>query len=339
MFLLLTNSSWRVDPVEKTREACEERFSKEKTVYQASASGKAILIGEHAVVQGARAVALPLSGIRMHLEMKLGDNELSHTFFVRGKKLETFSVNFEELVEKACQLFGKPPVRASFSVHSDILIGSGLGSSAALCVGLLRLLALLFQKNLKPKELAEMANSLEEAFHGRPSGLDTSVIAYEKPIIFEKGKDPILGSFHWKEEIEGQKFFPFVLVDTGERKETFVMVEKTRRVFSSKEGGALLARFKKLSESLIQSLGLGDLREVSFIISEAGKLLKELGVVTQKADEVTKEILGLGALAVKVTGSGGGGCLLALLDPNKREEQYCSLVKHFGENKVFRAYS
>ncbi len=308
--------------------------------YQTSASGKVILIGEHAVVHGAQAVALPLSGIRMNLEMFFSDSEVEHSFFVRGKKLEKLSVRFQDLLAKACALFGQDIFKASFRVQSDILIGSGLGSSAALCVGLLRLLSLYFESILSEEDLAKMANTLEEAFHGFPSGLDTSVIAYEKPLIFEKGKKPLLCSFNWQNEKVGRSdFFPFVLVDTLERKETFTMVEKTRKIFASKKGAALLQRFDALAKGLIKALTTGNIFKASEILMEAGSLLNDLGVVTQKASQIAKEILDLGALAVKITGSGGGGCLLALLDPRKREDQHQALVDQFGTNAVFKAYS
>lgn len=309
-------------------------------LYQASASGKAILIGEHAVVHGAQAVALPLSGIRMNLEMFFSEPEVEYSFFVRGKKLEISSVRFQDLLGKACAFFGKDIVEASFRVRSDILIGSGLGSSAALCVGLLRLLSLYFEASLNEEDLAKMANTLEEVFHGFPSGLDTSVIAYEKPIIFEKGKKPLLFSFNCKNKEGGQShFFPFVLVDTGERKETFTMVEKTRKVFASAKGPDLLQHFHALSKALTKFLATGNIIRVSEILLDAGSLLNDLGVVTKKASEISKEILNLGALAVKITGSGGGGCLLALLDPPKKELQHQALVDHFGENAVFKVYS
>ena len=146
--------------------------------------GKMILIGEHAVVYGAKAVAMPVYG--KNITLKVSESEKDH-IVVGGVDLTTKLI---PLLSKTRSQLGLTEDQY-FSVEgiSSLPLGAGLGSSAALAVGLLKGVTKLKNISLTTEELANMANELETIFHGSPSGLDAAVVAHDTPIIFEKSGD------------------------------------------------------------------------------------------------------------------------------------------------------
>lgn len=304
-----------------------------------SACGKAIIVGEHAVVHGSKAVALPLKNLRMNLSLNAKeDSNGYHSVLESKEKVEASFFDFSMFLKQACRLLGVKFEPLRVKATSDILIGSGLGSSAALCVSLIKLLSIYYEKNLSLSRVAELANKLEHTFHGTPSGLDTSIIAFEKPIIFQKNKEPVFLDVKPVRVNSKTYPWPFVLIDTTERMPTYLMVEKTSRYFRGSEGKKRIELFNKFSDMASDSFKSGNIRMMSEAMNRTANLLEELGVATELSCRMSSMIRKVGAYAVKITGSGGGGCLLALLDPNRSEEQYQSLVDLFGENRIFNAH-
>ena len=312
--------------------SCEQS---ETLSYQISVSspGKFILVGEHAVVHGARALAFPLKERRLSLKATSGKGGISlGTCFERGNAIKTPSFDMEAFFREACALLNVSVRSLCFDISSEIPIGSGLGSSASLCVSLVKIIEKLYGLTLGFSQIAQVANKLESTFHGNPSGLDTAVIASEKPIFFKKKESPVEVSL-------GKEAWPFVLIDTGERMPTYLMVEKTSGKFRGSEGHERLQRFDELAFLAGDSLAQSDFLQMKKVFNKADKLLKEIGVVTERAYKVSEEILKIGVLGVKITGSGGGGCLLALLDPEKSLQQLEKLQLLFGQQRVFLAKS
>ena len=300
-----------------------------------SSCGKAILVGEHAVVHGAKAIAFPLKKTRMLVKVR--DEETKpyfHSCYENGEKIKNPSFDIPEFLRKACSLLGIEFEPLSLEVHSDIMIGSGLGSSAALCVAIIRLLAKRARKPISELDVARFANSLEKTFHGNPSGLDTTTIALEKTTLFEKGKVPLPINVAPVLKEGKQSSWPFLLVDTLERMPTYLMIEKICSKFEGASGKKRLDQFNEISDLALYSLEQGNSEYLAKAMNESNELLKSLGVVTKKASIASDLIRGFGASAVKITGSGGGGCLLALLDPLKKDEQKASIMTYFGSQRV-----
>jgi len=209
-----------------------------KTARQ-SACAKAIVVGEHAVVYGAAAVALPLTSLRMsvtlhprgswsvngakksepNIRMKLGDKQVSP--------------HLKQTVHEAFAVLGVDPFPLEIDGHSSVYIGAGLGSSAALCIVLLRSISSSLGMNLTDDELAYLGNKLEARFHGNPSGLDTSTVALETPILFRRGlrAQPLAIP-----ESTDQKRWRFALIDSGVRASTMTMVNIASPWFQCAEG-------------------------------------------------------------------------------------------------------
>lgn len=304
-----------------------------KTFLQ-SVCGKTILIGEHAVIYGAKAIAMPVQSLQMKLKLEaLADSEKGSIFNFGNKSA---SPRLKSMLTDAFSLLGVKPFPVKVEGLSNILIGSGLGSSASLSVALLLIISQAMGQTLTPQKVAILANELEKSFHGTPSGLDTSVVAYNKIISFKKGEPneiELLKVAPIKDTCETP--WPFVLVDSKIRSSTIAMVKQTSKFFRGQEGERRVALFDSLASHLQQALQGGDIQNAAAAISEASRRLAECNLVTQPIDHLIKEIKSLGALSAKLTGAGAGGCVLALLDPRYSKEQLNRMQQHFGHDRVF----
>ena len=286
-----------------------------------TACAKTILVGEHAVVYGARAVAMPLHDMRLELsvrqESQQGNQRPLLQIELGGQPV---SPQLVEAAREAARLLDIPNPGLKISGTSSILIGAGLGSSAALCVALLRALAGVYGREISNQDLARLANRLEQAFHGTPSGLDTNVVAHERVICFsrQEGAREVSVSGNWQ----------FALIDSGERCATNVMVEHVAPWFRQAETSQRrIARFDDLATIAVRSLESGDQHGLAGVMNDASKLLSEAGAMTPLLHELRDAAIASGALATKLTGAGGGGCLLALL-PEESAKDVCARLDH-----------
>ena len=294
-----------------------------------SAFGKVILVGEHAVVYGARAVAIPLKSMRMELELlpnltgeislKLGGKELSN--------------RITDVVRDALKVMMLGPLPLSIRGKSSLPFGAGLGASATLCIAILRTLANSVGIDLSQERLSRLGNILEQRFHGSPSGLDTAIVAYEECIWFQKGKPA--QPFTLPEPPEPKLGWHFALIDSQVRASTLSMIQVAKPYFVHSQGESRIARFDQLSQVVMKGLRDYDFGCVADALTEASRLLTSAGVVTKQLKEIIADCISHGALAAKPTGAGGGGTVLALLDPTQAKFQLEKLKERYGLGNVF----
>lgn len=300
-----------------------------------TACGKAIIAGEHAVVYGAKAIAMPLSQLRMKINLNQAEN-CAHDSGLEVKLGDTPVANIiYDVIKDAFELLGLKETSLKIDGYSKVPIGAGLGSSASLCVALLKSLACRFKINLSIRDLSLLGNQLEARFHGNPSGLDTAVVAYEKCIVFAKNVkdnsamiDPL--------DIPNNKW-RFALIDSGVRASTYTMVQNAKPFFMGSSGDQLLYKFNELTESIISGMTKLDIPLVSHSINETCKYLDKIGVVTDRLWDIIHTCQSLGIKAAKPTGAGGGGAILALLDAGNYNEQLVKLKNAFGSKNVYDA--
>lgn len=295
----------------------------------ASACGKAILVGEHAVVYGSRAVALPLKEMRLHLIFQ----NFSSGYHESKVKI---SSSDRQMTERVCDVVGEAGtflglecLPRDISGQSQLPIGAGVGSSAALCVGTLRGLAKSGGLELNPIELAELANRLERRFHGNPSGLDTAVVAHEACLLFQRENQctPI--------PIQSSPGMEFVLIDSGIRASTKAMIQVASPFFRGGEGERRIANFDRLSVEAGEALSRGDAKYLAEKIKECSRLLDDIGVVTDDLKAIMAGCVHAGCLAAKASGAGGGGVVLALMDRTHKALTLKKLCEKFGSDKVY----
>ena len=158
---------------------------------QQDACAKCILLGEHAVVYGHPAIAVPLPGFRLRASLTMTEQPLT----LSGVEDPSDRARLRKLLGVLGETLGTPPLSGELQITSDIP-GSGLGSSAALSVALARLLVQLHGGDPRDphSRVNEAAYAGEAMFHGRPSGVDNTVVALERPVWFERGSEPIASS-------------------------------------------------------------------------------------------------------------------------------------------------
>jgi len=297
----------------------------------ARAAGKVILAGEHAVVYGAKAVAIPLLSRNMKLHIytdRVTTSTPKIKFQIAGQAVHESLI---EMVLEAFEVLQIPKFNVSIDGQSSLMLGAGVGSSASLCVSVIRGLCQVCGISMTPAKTSALANRLERRFHGNPSGLDTSVVALEQAILFERGRDaeaivinkPKNSNLPWC----------FVLLDTGVRTPTINMVKVAEPWFKER-GQAAINDFNDLTSTVVRALRSGDAEEMAAAMTKCNELLAAAGIVTSPVSNMVSIALESGALAAKVTGAGGGGCVLALLPSLHCDHAISKLRKRIGNDRV-----
>lgn len=282
----------------------------------ASAPAKTILFGEHSVVYGEPAIA---GAVNKRAVVKIRPSKNNKSI------LKSYDLNFEaelDIKNKEYTLVrGKPGIiryilEALYRVHdcspieillsSDIPIGSGLGSSAAVTVATLA--ALYRYNNIKfnKKSLAHDAHMVEQAVQGIASPLDTMVSTYGGLVYLSKNKKVE----HFKVQFKA----PFVVGYTNKHGNTGKMVKDVK---------ILKKRNPKIINNVISSMGhltnygkkailRKDYRKVGELMNINQGYLDLLGVNTYELSRMVYTARECGALGSKITGAGGGGSIIAL---------------------------
>ena len=293
----------------------------------AEACGKAIIIGEHAVVYGARAVAMPLLPYRMSVQLRRCRGDATNIFI--GSRRVSAQVN--GVVEDAFKALNIPTFASDIEGKVALPVGAGLGSSATLCVVILRALSAAAELSLSEFELATLANQLEKRFHGKPSGLDTAVVAYEKIIEFKRETRPRIVN------TSGKKPFHFCLIDSGVRSQTINMIKLAAPYFTGKNSSRVIDECDALAQQTSQGLECGDHAAVADAMNQFNLHLQHAGVVSSELADIIAACKSMRALAAKPTGAGGGGTVLALLDSENPHEQMRDLRKATPNLRHFHA--
>lgn len=238
-------------------------------------SGKIILSGEHAVVYGQLALA---SSINLGVVAR-----------VVGEDTE---VGKNEIVIRAIEVAGGDS-KMGIGIESEIPVGAGLGSSAAVAAAVILAVREYLGTPVKSKkELFNLVMECERVAHGNPSGIDATVVVYGGLIAFTKGS-PI-------EKLSIEKPLELLLVDTGKPVEsTKEMVELVAQVGNKDE---LIGQIGQLSLEMKKELVSGN--EIDELLNHNGIMLERLGVVGESARQLSDELRKIGA-SVKVTGAGG----------------------------------
>lgn len=276
---------------------------------RARATGKAILFGEHAVVYGHPAIAIPLHGLSVRAQAVRTSGPV---------RLE--SPLFTGPVDRAPARL-RPPVTAIMTalraagasedsgvtvrVHSDIPVERGLGSSAAVSAAIVMSVSAAFDRAPSRAQRHQLIQAAERAAHGTPSGLDAYAVVAQAPLWFEGGDvDPLAVA----------RNLTFVVADTGVAGNTRAAVGgvRARRAEDPVRMDALLAGLGELSATGRDALAAGEPAAVGAAMTEAHELLGMLGVGDDAVDTLATAALRGGAHGAKLTGGGLGGCILAV---------------------------
>ena len=288
----------------------------------ACAPGKIILLGEHAVVYGRPALAVPVRQVRAcahvlpsetgdpgWVRLEAPDLGFSAWLFEAPPDHPLAAVCRETL--EALRPAPFPPIR--LSIDSTIPVASGLGSSAAVSVAVARALNDHFGGPLTTREVSELAYTGENILHGTPSGIDNTVVAFDQPVFFVRGSPP--------EGLRLRSTFHLVIGDTGISAPTAQAVGQVRRRWQADPATqeAIFDSIGEIAAQGRQAMIDGDAARLGACMSDNHRLLTGLGVSSPELDRLVESARAAGALGAKMSGGGMGGNMVALASPETVE--------------------
>jgi len=287
-----------------------------------NAPGKTILFGEHAVVYGFPAIAVPITSIhtKTTIEPAIGSKE--NIIRIRNhrwkedlpyKQLDKESPVFSSIENFKSYLGIRiPPFRITIS--STIPISAGLGSSAAVAVSIIRSLSKFVGYRLSDKQVSEIAYLSEVVQHGTPSGIDNSVISFQMPVFFMKGREI--------ETIRFSKDILFVLADSEERTPTIDVVTSVRERKAAEPDRIqnILKDIGDIAHKAKPALEKGSINKIGDLMIQNHNALVNLGVSSSRLDSLVETALLAGAKGAKLCGGGRGGFMVSVCDPYNVEK-------------------
>jgi mevalonate kinase len=286
--------------------------------YSATAPGKVILFGEHAVVYGRPAIAVPVMQVRAKAIVNMDPRSTPGLVKVQAPDigLETTLADLPEnhplaaVLLKAASVMKLSHIPAcNIRVTSNIPVAGGMGSGAAISVAILRAFSASLGHPLRDEQVCELAYEVEVIHHGTPSGIDNAVITYVKPVYFVIGK-PI-------ETLQVKQPFTIVIGDTGVQSSTSRVVSDVHKAWESDQ-----ARFEGLFDAAgaiaaaaRKSIEAGSVDALGSLMDENQAQLREMGVSSPELDKLIEAARSSGALGAKLSGAGCGGNMIALVTP------------------------
>jgi mevalonate kinase len=324
------------------------------------AHGKAILLGEHAVVYGAPALVIPVPQLTASASATRvpgpGDGAEEISFALTGPGstpvtplatdgLRHLVAEFRErtaVVERMC---------VDVLIDCAIPPGRGLGSSAACARAAVLALADVFDCRLDARTVFDLVQASEKVAHGRASGIDALATGATSPLFFRTGTARELPI-----AMPGQAAHPsgrpvgraeagrspgfdglFVIADSGVGGSTKEAVELLRRTFEHRAGTreAFVRRVSSLTYAALRDLEHGRLSDFGARMTENHGLLHDVGISTDRIDALVAAALEAGSLGAKITGGGLGGCMIALAGDPRRAE---AVVRRLHEAGAVRTW-
>ena len=284
-------------------------------VTRAFASGKVILFGEHAVVYGRPAIAVPVSGVRAEAVVEdaspgqgitIEALDLGRRFSLDEAPADDPLRRIVEVTLRHLKVTHLPDL--TITLRSTIPIARGLGSGAAVSTAIVRALMRHFGAEPEPQVVSSLVFEVEKIYHGTPSGIDNTVIAFEKPVFFVKGQ-PI-------QVIGVGRPFTLLIADTGIPSPTREVVLDVRRAWEEDP-----VRYERLFDEVgrvategRRAIERGSVKEMGRLMNRNHRLLVEMGVSCPELDLLVEAARRAGALGAKLSGAGRGGNMVALVE-------------------------
>ena len=266
---------------------------------------KIILIGEHSVVYGYPAIAIPLKKI----EIECAIEEAKSNFFY--DETDTLSV----AIFTALKYLKKENVKIKYKITSQIPQKRGMGSSAAVSIAAIRAIFNYFGENLEDELLEKLVNTAEIVAHKTPSGLDAKTCLSDKAIRFVKNK----GFSYIDLNLDAY----LVIADTGIYGNTGEAIQNVKNLgskaeLSLKKLGRLTDEMTRILTGNIENkeekIRREKISKIGEIMTAANTELGKLNIIIEKTELFVKTAIENGAAGAKISGGGLGGCVIALAE-------------------------
>lgn len=299
------------------------------------ASGKIILMGEHAVVYGQPAIAMPFSAVGIRATVTQEGQALSVSCaFYQGLVHEMPKIweSLKHAIRFSLYRIGAPTDPAiHIDIDSTIPAERGMGSSAAVAVAIARALFAFYQKELTDQELWDIVQSSEKIAHGNPSGVDAATTSGKQPVFFIKDKtiQPL--------EINVDAYL--VVGDSGKTGHTLEAVQDVALLCQrNQEAKKWIEELGKLTRSAKELLSSGQTNILGQIMNQAHSLLQKLTVSDDILDQMVIVAREQGALGAKLTGGGRGGCMIALAENQSQAQDIAQALEDAGARQTWIQY-
>lgn len=286
----------------------------ERKEVSVKAHGKVILIGEHSVVYGKDALALPINALNITTTITENDinwmdtNHYHGPFMDAPKEYNGLKYIFETMLDKV-----KNPNPIKVTYIGEIPMERGLGSSAVVSLGTTQALNQYFDLNLSDDEIMDITNHAEMINHGKASGLDAATVHSDYLVFFNKADGP--------KALPEKLGATLLIMDTGELGNTKEAVTSVRKQYdASDENKEKIERLGQLATQTREHWIEHDPKAVGEFFNEAQEILSSFGLSTDRIDSICNIAHENGALGVKLSGGGLGGIVIALC-PNQQVAQ------------------
>jgi len=306
----------------------------------ASAPAKIILFGEHFVVYGEPAIVVAIdrraraeAELRQDRRLRFQSANLNTScyfengvFKVEQGDAKEAKLKFEPVklaVEKVFAASGKS-VGLDITINSAIPVGAGLGSSAAVVASVTAAVSALLGLEFSKQEIFRIAFEAEKIVHGTPSGVAPAIATFGGTLLFQvdTGFKPL--------EVETD--IPLVIGDTGVERSAKIQVEKVRETMDSfpQIADSLRKAAREIVLRAVAALQEKDLETLGRLMNINHALLYGIGVSDESLEWLTNAARKAGALGAKLTGAGGGGCMVALARPERLENVSEAIMRAGG---------
>jgi len=283
---------------------------------------KTILFGEHFVVSGNTAISMAVDlPTRVQVETKSDDKltiasldlAITATFTTESGELVSATGENAEFILRPVFEAAKFTLKKygthtglSITVTSNAPIGMGLGSSAATAVATVSAISTVLKKPASRQEIFEAAYSLEKIIHGRPSGVDQATVTFGGLITFRRG--------YVESQITPANLPIIIIGNTRKRRSTGQLISRVTELRQNdpKRYDQIASDAQAIANGAIKALNAGNAREVGRLMNQNQELLELVGVSSPELQRLILAARAGGALGAKLTGGGGGGCMIAL---------------------------
>ena len=312
----------------------------------ASAPAKIILFGEHFVVYGEPAIVLAIdkrayakAEFRSDKKLLIRSSNLNiagifenGNFKVEEGNPKEARMKLEPLkcaVEKVLEISGEK-VGLNIEVSSAVPVAAGLGSSAAVASAVAASVGALLNVKMTKEDVFRISFEAEKIMHGTPSGVDPAISTFGGALLFQM--DTGFKPLDVKADI------PLVIGNTGVERLTRVQVSKVRsvrdrypQIFES-----MMRTVREIVLRAIEALREGGLETLGELMNFNHALLYGVGVSDESLEWLINSARKAGALGAKLTGAGGGGCMIALTDKGKLEKVLEAVQRSGGNAFIAR---
>ena len=275
-----------------------------------AACGKIILLGEHAVVYGRPAIALPIP-LAVEAAIRKGGDGINVVIPRWGveQKVRVTNPGFTGIIAQMLEQLGLDKENMTIEVFPHIPRAMGLGGSSALAVAIIRAIDHAYKLGLNDGRINELAFECEKAAHGTPSGVDNTVATYGSPLYYQRrDEQPLFSTVKLGQPLE------LVIGMTGKESLTADTVARVRASWQQypERYETIFDQIGHLTMSASEAVKSGQLNELGELMNLCHGYLNALQLSTPELEEMIHVARQNGAVGAKLTGGGGGGSMIAL---------------------------